>query len=199
MNPTETPMSDAELDQLEAFLGSAIFREQAMPIDMLQGLLCAVASSPDVIAQERWMEEALGEAPRFRDEAQSAAFAGLLLRFQDQVRTELAAGKGLTFYVFPGDDGEDDLATWCDGYLAGMELSGVNWYAHGEEKEVEELLAPFILLSGRMRQFAEEDGVELPSGEEERELMQAARAALPDAVLELHRYWQARRVRGAQG
>lgn len=199
MNPSETRLSDAELDRLEEFLDSDLFHEQAMPIDMLQGLLCAVVSSPDQIAQERWMEEALGEAPRFEDEAQAAAFTALLLRFQEQIRAELAAGKGLTFYVFPGDDGEDDLATWCDGYLAGMELSGVNWYAHGEEKVVEELLAPFILLSGRMRQFAEEDGVELPSGDEERELMQAARAALPDAVLDLHRYWLERRARGAQG
>lgn len=195
MNPSEARLSDAELDQLEEFLGSGIFRERAMPIDMLQGLLCAVASSPDAIAQERWMEEALGEAPRFTDDAQSAAFNRLLLRFQKQVQAELAAGKGLTFYVFPGDDGEDDLATWCDGYLAGMELSELNWYAHGEETVVEELLAPFILLSGRMRQFAEEDGVELPSEDEERELMQAARAALPDAVLDLYRYWLERRVR----
>lgn len=196
MNPSDARLTDTELDRLEEFLNAGIFRDQAMPIDMLQGLLCAVASSPDAIPRERWMEEALGEAPQFEDETQSAAFNALLMRFQEQVHAELAAGNGLTFYVFPGDDGEDDLATWCDGYLAGMELSEVNWYAGGEETVVEELLAPFILLSGRMRQAAEEDGVELPSEDEERELMQAARAALPDAVLDLYRYWLERRTRG---
>ncbi len=199
MNASAARLTDTELDRLEEFLNAGIFREQAMPIDMLQGLLCAVASSPDAIPQERWMEEALGEAPQFEDEAQSAAFTALLMRFQEQIHAELAAGEGLTFYVFPGEDGEDDLATWCDGYLAGMELSDVNWYAFGEEKVVEELLVPFILLSGRMRQAAEDDGVELPSEDEERELMQAARAALPDAVLDLYRYWLERRARGTQG
>jgi len=199
MSRSDDRLTDTELDRLEEFLNSGIFREQAMPIDMLQGMLCAVASSPDAIAPSRWIEEALGQDQEFESAEQAEAFMGLLMRFYNQTVEELADGKGLTFYVFPGDDGEDDLATWCDGYLAGMELSEVNWYTHGEEAVVEEMLAPLVLLSGRMRQAAEEDGAELPSEEDERELMQAARAALPDTVLDLHRYWMERRGRGMQG
>jgi Uncharacterised protein family (UPF0149) len=61
---------------------------------------------------------------------------------------DLDEGAGITLYVFPDDEGEDDLATWCEGYLDGVVLSEAGWYEHGEPEEVGELLFPFMLLSG---------------------------------------------------
>src|SRR5579872_7444268 len=51
----ERPLDTTELDRLEQLLISDVFHEQAMPLDMLQGLLCAVASAPDLIPPSRWL------------------------------------------------------------------------------------------------------------------------------------------------
>ena len=91
--------------------------------------------------------------------------------------------------VFPDDDGEDDLAVWCDGYLEGVVLSDANWDEHGDPEEVEELLFPFMLLSGRMREAAEEAGDTVPSLDEECEMKREASATFGDSVMAVYAYW----------
>ena len=43
LTQSERPLSTPELDRLEQLLISESFHEEAMPLDMLQGLLCAVS------------------------------------------------------------------------------------------------------------------------------------------------------------
>ena len=196
MIPLERPLSTAELDQLEQLLVSDIFHEEAMPLDMLQGLFCAVASAPDLISPSSWMPVALGDNPIYRTTEQAQEILDLVMRFYSQTVQELDEGHGITLYVFPDENGEDDLATWCEGYLEGVVLSETDWYEHGEPERVEELLFPFMLLSGRMREAAEETGDTdtLPSSEEERQMRIEAANSMGDSVSAVYSYWLDKRI-----
>jgi uncharacterized protein len=190
----ERPLSTKELDRLEQLLISDMFHEQAMPLDMLQGLLCAVASAPDLIPPSRWLLAALGDEPDYETPEQAQEILELVMRFYAQTVQELDDGTGITLYVFADDQGENDLSTWSEGYLEGVLLSEADWYEHGEQDDVEELLFPFMLLSGRMREAAEEAGHDLPSPTEERELRRAAAESLGDSVLAVYSYWFDKRI-----
>lgn len=187
-------LSTAELDRLEQLLASDVFHEEAMPLDMLQGLFCAVASAPDLIPPSRWLPVALGDNPDYETPEQAQEILGLLMRFYNQTIRELDDGRGITLYVFPDGEGEDDLAIWCEGYLDGVALSETDWDEHGEPEEVDELLFPFMLLSGRMREAAEEAGDPVPSLDEEREMKRQASACFGDSVIAMYSYWFDKRI-----
>jgi uncharacterized protein len=194
MTRQDSPLSSTELDQLEQLLVSDVFHEEAMPLDMLQGLICAVASAPDLIPPSSWLTVALGDNPVYESAQQAQEVLDLVMRFYNQAMLDLDAGAGITLYVFPDDDGEDDLALWCEGYLEGVVLSEVDWEEHGDPEVVEELLFPFMLLSGRMRQAAEEAGDTVPSLDEERGMKREASATFGDSVMAVYSYWLDKRI-----
>lgn len=193
-NPSDRPLSTAELDRLEQLLVSDIFHEEAMPLDMLHGLFCAVACAPDLIPPSTWLGVALGDNPAYETAEQAEEILDLVMRFYSQTVLEMDEGAGITLYVFPDDEGEDDLATWCEGFLEGVVLSAADWDEHGEPEEVEELLFPFMLVSGRMREAAEEAGDTVPSLEEEREMRRKAADSIGDSVAAVYSYWLDKRI-----
>jgi len=194
MNKQDRLLSTAELDRLERLLVSDTFHEEAMPLDMLQGLFCAIGSAPDLIPPSSWLAVALGDNPVYETAEQAQEILDLVMRFYNQTLLELDSGTGITLYVFSDDEGEDDFATWCEGYLEGVVLSETDWDELGEPEEVEELLFPFMLLSGRMREAAEEAGDTVPSLKEEREMRHKAADSLGDAVMAMHSYWLDKRI-----
>jgi uncharacterized protein len=194
MEQTERPLNTTELDRLERLLISDNFHEEAMPLDMLQGLFCAVGSAPDLIPPSSWLNVALGENPVYETTEQAQEILDLVMRFYGQTVQELDDGQGVTLYVFPDEEGEDDLATWCEGYLEGVMLSDADWYEHGEPETVEELLFPFMLLSGRMREAAEDAGDMVPSFDEERDLRREAANSMGDSVKAVYSYWLDKRI-----
>ena len=194
MTQQDRPLEAAELDRLEQLLVSKIFHEEAMPLDMLQGLLCAVGSAPNLIPPSSWLSVALGDNPAYETAEQAKEILDLVMRFYGQTVQELDDGRGSTLYVFPDEEGEDDLATWCEGYLEGVVLSETDWYERGEPEEVEELLFPFMLLSGRIREAAEEAGDSVPSLEEEREMQREAAGSMGDSVMAIYSYWLDKRI-----
>ena len=194
MTQQDRPLGAAELDRLEQWLASDVFHEEAMPLDMLQGLFCAVASAPDLIPPSRWLPVALGDNPDYETPKQAQEILDLLMQFYNQTIRELDDGRGITLYVFSEAEGEDDLAIWCEGYLEGVVLSETDWDEHGEPEEVEKLLFPFMLLSGRMREAAEEAGDPVPSLDEEREMKRQAFACFGDSVIAVYSYWFDKRI-----
>ncbi|MEO8164088.1 MAG: UPF0149 family protein, partial [Betaproteobacteria bacterium] len=125
---------------------------------------------------------------------QAEEILDLVMRFYGQIVQELDEGGGVTLYVFADENGEDDLGTWCEGYLEGVLLSQADWYEHGEPEDVEELLLPFMLLSGRLREAAEEAGDVLPSLEEEQEMRRRASGSMGKSVQAVYAYWLDKRI-----
>jgi uncharacterized protein len=187
MIPTNeaTPLSQPEQEQLEALLGSDIFRGDAMQLDELQGLFFAVASSPDLIAPSRWMPEALGEAPSFADTGQAQQVLELIMRFYNQ-SVAAAATEEFDLILYRTETDEVDYAAWCGGYLTGVDLAETDWYEAGDPDEVGELLFPLLVLADALPD--EEKRAIKPA--EWRRLVRSCEEMLGDTLVRIHEYWK---------
>jgi uncharacterized protein len=190
---TPARLTEADLDRLDDLLSTPEM-ENSMTLDAIQGLLCAVSSSPQPVPPEKWIPVVLGEGA-FKSEADAKEVEQLLLRFHDETFRELAGEDGINMLSYPAEEGEEELAVWCDGYLEGTQLAEPGWFEVGEDEEmVSELLYPFMLLSGRLKESALEEGAEWPAPDEEKRLMDEARDAIAFDISEAYHFWFERRV-----
>ncbi len=185
-------LAAADLDRLETLL-SAPHLQDSLTLDAIQGLLCAVASAPSPIPMEKWLASVLGES-RFASDEEAQEVTQLLARFHADTVRELAEGFGLDLITYPANEGEEELAIWCEGYLAGVALAEPSWFEAGDEESVEDFLFPFMALSGRMKEYALESGEPWHGPEAEAKLMQEARDSLLDDILGAHDYWFESRI-----
>ncbi|MCW5590827.1 MAG: UPF0149 family protein [Burkholderiales bacterium] len=189
---TAPSLAPADLDRLEALL-SAEHLKDSLTLDALQGFFCAVASAPAPIPKEKWLASALGEHA-FASADEEREVTDLLERFLEDTARELASHRGLDIISYPAEEGEEELAVWCEGYLLGAALADPDWYSAGEPETVEELLFPFMALSGRLKEHALESGEPWEGGESEKKLMQGAREVFFDSVEDAYHYWFDMRV-----
>ena len=152
------PLGDAELERLEDLLASEIFRGEAMRLDELQGLLCAVVSAPEPVLPSAWMPAALGEEPVYENETQAQEVIDLLMRLYNEVAAVLYRGEEPELILYPADvdSDESDYGAWADGYLYGTHLGNVDWLdAAGEYAEdLSDLLENLFLLNGALKDMA---------------------------------------------
>jgi uncharacterized protein len=186
---TSAAPTPAELDRLEALLDSETLRGEAMPLDALQGLFFAIAIGPEPVATADWMSVALGENPEFASAEDKSEAIELLMNFQRHAAAAIAQD-GFEFILYGPDDGARDYATWCGGFLDGVELSPVDWNERGNPDEVDELLYPFIVLAGELpakerRAFRADEWAQLVKGCED---------GLADAIVDIREYWAALRT-----
>jgi uncharacterized protein len=185
--PTQaTPLSPPELDRLEALLASDAFHGEALPLDALQGLFFALASAPGLVLPSRWMPVALGEHPDYAtaDDAQQAL--ELVMRFYNQC-VRAAATDDFTLLVYQREGGGEDLATWCSGYLEGVDLCDPRWDEAGDPDDVDELLFPFIVLAGEL---PEKERRQLKAAEWE-DLIRSCEGTIGEAIIDAREYWKA--------
>jgi len=185
-------LTPADLDRLESLL-SAEHLKDSMTLDALQGLFCAVASAPAPIPREEWLDAALGEH-EFAGADEETEVIDLVTRFHNDTVRDLAAEEGLDVISYPAEEGEEELAVWSEGYLVGVALAEPDWFAAGDEDTVDELLFPFMALSGRLKEHALESGAPWEEGEAEARLMKEARETFYDTVEEAYKYWFDSRV-----
>lgn len=202
-SPDRENFSEADLDRLEELLDADIFEGEAMLLDELQALLCAVISGPQTVPSSVWLPIVFGEQPQFESEAQANEIIDLLMRFHDDLAARLAGGAEsdsevdpeweLILYPVADDPEELDFATWADAYLYGSQL-GCNWYeAVGDHaEELTELLQPLFLLSGMLKEDALERNEPWMSEAQEQAAIASAEEALPEVVKQIHDFWRAK-------
>jgi len=198
MNPASV-FSEAQLDRLEELLDSAIFKDEAMQLDELQALLCAVVSGPEVIPPSVWLTAALGEAPAYESAAQANEVLSLVMGFYNNIADTLQQDEPweLILYPFADDPEELDFAAWADAYIYGTQL-GNDWYEFaGEEAEdLSELLQAMFLLNGMLREDAEKNHERWISPAEEKLAISRAQEELPELVSAIYDFWRIRRSSG---
>jgi uncharacterized protein len=188
---------EADLDRLESWLLDPARGEEALMPDGLQGLICAVVSAPSPIPASTWIAAALGDDPHFASDEERDAIGRLLAAFHDDVAAQLNGGEHLDIVLY-GDDGSEDqdasLASWCEGYLLGVDIAEPAWEDQAEPEELDEMLMPFVILSGRAKDAAMESGEKWIEPADERRMMDQARDSLIDAILDNRAYWFERSI-----
>lgn len=192
-----TPLNDTDLDRLEVLLDSPAFGGEAMRLDEIQAMLCAIVSGPEEIPADVWLAAALGENPAYEDEAQAAEVTDLLVRLCNDLTLALQEGRTIAPILYPVDEAcEDyDYEAWADAYVYGCGL-GNDWFeqAGKHADDLSGLLEPMFLLNGMLKEDVEKHGEKWFSPAEEARVVAEAEDGLPAIVQALFDFWQSKRA-----
>ena len=129
------PLSDEEMDALEAILVSNAVPEDCMDLEMLDGFLAAVLLSPKVIERERWLPEvwsAYGDTNFGKGKTIQRAIR-LVLAYYNEIATTLGrenedeCWEPLCFASEQGSSKPGIGDGWIDGFIQGLELWPEDW------------------------------------------------------------------------
>lgn len=192
---TATRLSDGEIEYLEDLLASPIFAKQALPLDQMQGFLCAVVSAPETIPATQWMPAVVGN-PTYENPQQANEVAALLMRFYDEIVADLQGGESIGLLLHRAEGAAEDAydyAAWCQAYLDGVDFSPIAWDEAGDEEEINELLFPISLLAEEI----EGKALKKIKPNDMKELMQECREDLPLIVIDAFEYFLALRSKSS--
>ncbi len=187
---TNTPLTDHDVRQLEAWLQSPKFKGRSMQIDRLQGFLAAVVSSPDIIPPSTWVPEVVGGEVDYDSMEQAQEFMGRLMRFYNSVAATLFDQQPLTLIAtsLPAEQQKTDYQSWCEGYITGWSLSQEEWLRPGNGA-LKKLTFPILFLSGAFREASEREGRPCLPEDEYRAVEQNCIDMLAQAVTDIYHFW----------
>ena len=148
MSSTREPLTDNQIDQLDAYLLSDKVHEDALDYIALHGYLCALAISPAPQAEQEWLEQVMAETPVQEDSAESHEIFNLMRQELAFLKDCLESDQDIDL---PCDltlevDEEDDclLEYWAQGFMELIFSQEEVWFSEQEE-DVAECLLPFML------------------------------------------------------
>lgn len=197
------PLTNDELDELEAFLASPAVPEDCMNLEMLDGFLTACVCSPTVLPTSQWLQAIWGGASEstmgvaFSSQAQAQRILELIMRhwsMLSQVLNEMPTMFKPLLYIgesdsdFPEEEGENiyEGHDWCQGFMTGVVLGGESWAALMETADTADWLFPIEALA-----FGEQDSV-FAEWVDDIERRESLVDELPIAVVLIHRFWKER-------
>lgn len=180
---------DSDLDRLERYLNALERADSTMPLDMIQGLFCAVISAPEPVPPSAWIPVVLGEDHEFAREAEAKEIIGLLMGLHNETARQLNEGEGIDFILYGPEDEEEDLAPWAEGYLIGVDLADPPWDERADADDVDHMLFPFLALTGEAKEIALDAGEEWMSEAKEAKLLAEIREGLASHLMDVRQFW----------
>jgi uncharacterized protein len=196
----DEPLTESELDQLEAFLASDAVPQDCMDLEMLDGYLAAVVSGPEMIQPSEWLPQVWSEgnhsaAAAFANKEEAQQIMALVLRHMAGIQRTLAESptrfKPLLYLPEAKARGSDRMppegTAWCEGYMAGVKLRDDEWQPLFDAQDARDWVFPIEALAYGDR---DDEFTEWVDTEEKRaELIDE----LPVAAVLIYRFWQERR------
>ena len=142
MLPTsDADLTDEELDELEQFLFSESGLEAPMSLGEIDGLLTAVVIGPVFPPPSQWLPLVWGdeEGPDFASQEQAQRIIGLLMQHMNSLSRQLQQDPDAfePMLLVDLDENKQPITIadfWCQGFMAGMNLSPDVW------QDVDEIL-----------------------------------------------------------
>lgn len=194
MQPTDlnSPLTDAELDELDALLLGLDADTAMLNVSELDGFLTAVVSGPEMVPPSEWLPVIWGgeaHTPVWDDVGQFQRVFGLLIRHMNSTSATLMQAPE-HFEALFGQRivaGKQNLIVdeWCLGYMKGVVLRAEAW-RYTDDEFFSELLGPIPLFSG-------EEGwkvIEHLNDDEVRGLQ----LEIEPAVRAIHAFWLSQRT-----
>jgi uncharacterized protein len=205
----DEPLSDTELDELEAFLASDSVPQDCMDLEMLDGYLTAIVSGPEEIQPSEWLPGVWSEGgksatPAYTSSEQAQRIMGLILRHMVGIQRTLTESptrfRPLLYYA---DDKQQqqkapaEAAAWCEGYMGGVKLRDDEWQPLYDTQDARDWMFPVEALA-----YGDQDP-EFVEWIDDKEKRASLVEELPVASVLIYRYWQEKKrvgePRGAGG
>jgi uncharacterized protein len=145
-------LTEQELDRLDTFLGE-IDNDDAMLLTSLDGFLCAIVVSPELITPGEWLPAVWGrEDGVFANMEEANEILGLVMARYNEIVHDLN-GRGQFEPILEIDDDETALwEIWIEGFSEAVALRPQSWLVYGEAEDADvrrafEVLAGLIEIS----------------------------------------------------
>ena len=202
----DEPLSDAELDELEAFLASDAVPQDCMDLEMLDGYLTAIVSGPESIQPSEWLPQVWSEggrsaSPAYASNDQAQQIMGLVLRHMVGIQRTLAESptRFRPLLYMPDENARKSERTppeataWCEGYMAGVKLRDDEWQPLYDAPDARDWIFPIEALAFGDR---DDDFTEWVDTDEKRE---GLIDELPVASVLIYRFWHERKTTKERG
>ena len=193
MTLTDQPLSEDELDALDAFLMSDASPENGMDISTLDGFLAAIILNPGIVLPSQWlpwvwdMEDAEDE-PAFRNMEEAQKITSFVMRHYNTVSASIGNDRfEPLLFELRQDDGSEffDAEGWCAGFMLGVSAFIDPWRPVLEQHAA--LIAPMVLLG------TEQGWKMLEVSRDNGEATRQAYESIPAAVEALNAYFKPQR------
>lgn len=115
-------------------------RDAVLSYQQIQGLLFAMASSPEPVRPIEWFELIwLNDDPQFDDAGEAKAFFGLLLELSRHIDEEARGERYRPGLDAQGRISAVAMADWCDGFLLGHQYLEDVWQIALEDLDDDQL------------------------------------------------------------
>lgn len=180
-------ITEAELDQLEAFLFSSAVSEDALDLIGAHGLLCAINISPVKIPEQEWVDLLFESEPKWESDAQKAEVMALLRKLNHTIAADLYSDEEillpceLTLDV-EEEEGVAELTIWAQSFMEGVFLREEEWFGDDEET-IAGLLLPIMVASDLF------DDPEIIEVRQDRALSEEMAEQIPDVLVDLYLHY----------
>jgi uncharacterized protein len=143
------PLTDADLDGLEAFL-KGCKGGRAMNVEQLDGFFAALIAGPEAVLPSEYNQEVFGgvisEACEFGSLGEANEILGLLMRHWNTIAAALYEGKPYVPLLLEGEDGVAHGNDWARGFMRGMHMRHDGWAQLVNDEEHGGCLIPMMML-----------------------------------------------------
>jgi uncharacterized protein len=187
------PLSDEELDELDAFLMSDATSDETMSLEALDGYLTAIIVGPTTLGMSQWLHGVWGnseeDAPAFVTIEQAQHIMELIMRHYNGIIWSLKHDPEThepLFDVLTLESGSReylDGEMWAYGFMQGLELCRRDWQPLFDDPHGPEWLQPIRLLGSDDISDEERAAIRWPDQREK------LANQIPESVSAVYGYW----------
>ena len=141
-------LSNQQLDALEHYLDSHA-AQNAMHMEVLDGFLCALITSPSPVNAEEYLPVIFGgKMPEFKSQEESDQIMGALAQHWEHIDSVLKRNDEYYPFLYADPDGKCSANEWAYGFILGMDMRRDSWKEMVEtgKQDQDGLLTPVLTL-----------------------------------------------------
>ena len=184
-------LSDAEIDELDAFLADEALEETSMDVSTLEGFLTAIVIGPRPVLPSQWlpwvwdMYEAEASAEFVNEEQANRIMSFIMRHYNSVIRTFMDDPASFEPIFWRGD--QWGAAEWSEGFVLGFQFNDEAWSALAIEHST--WFEPFFRLGT-------EEGIEITSKEGSAGQWMDE---IESSLVKVHAYWNEKRSSQSPG
>ncbi len=176
-NDQSAKLTDKQMDALERYL-DAHAAQNAMHLEVLDGFLCALITSPSPVSPEEYLPYIFGgKMPEFKNQEEADEIMGALKQHWEYIESVLKRNNEYYPFLYADPDGKCSANEWAYGFILGMDLRRDAWKEMVETSKTEGLLTPVLKLYSEY--IPEVSGAEQIPAEEREEIVTTIVSNLP--------------------
>jgi uncharacterized protein len=186
---THKPLSEAQLDRLQALLGRSSSAD-AMNVERFDGFLAALIVGPDMVMPSEYLPRVWGgesaDDSGLADPDELKEFLALLMQHWNGIADTLEAGDVYVPIFLEDANGITQGRDWAKGFMQGVNLRRHSWAELIADEQESGAILPIALMAGEV----DPDWPPEPLTDEKREEILMMMAA---GLVRIHRYFKPHR------